>query len=451
MEAAVAVEVPAVEVRERLVAFVEEVAARLPLRRQRENALLYVRGLVEQGGRKSLQPTLFRLEETAARYESMQQFLADSPWEPELLVRACAERVAPQIGVVGLGGRRHRDRQGRQALAGGEAAVLGHARQDRQLPDHASACTRSASGGRCRWAGGCICPRSGATIWCGGARRRSRRRSCFQTKPQLAGELCERAARLASCRRRRSSPTAPTATTPASAAGWHELELEYVLAVRRRDSVYGPETSFAVPERNGSGRAGRARSPGPTASPSRCARSPSGCRRAPGRRCPAARPRRARTSTSRFAFVRVVATNPVRNRHLPPREEWLIIEWPDRRRGAERLLALQPARRQPSRERLARLARLRWTIELDYRQLKGELGLDHYEGRSYLGFHHHARSSPARTPSSPRNGCAQKPRGRPDTAAGGAAPAARPALLGRPLPHLPPTRRPRPTHALPPT
>jgi SRSO17 transposase len=40
-------------------------------------------------------------------------------------------------------------------------------------------------------------------------------------------------------------------------------------------------------------------------------------------------------------------------------------------------------------ERLARLARLRWTIELDYRQLKGELGLDHYEGRSYLGFHHH--------------------------------------------------------------
>ncbi len=40
-------------------------------------------------------------------------------------------------------------------------------------------------------------------------------------------------------------------------------------------------------------------------------------------------------------------------------------------------------------ERLAQLARLRWTVELDYRQLKGELGLDHYEGRSYLGFHHH--------------------------------------------------------------
>jgi SRSO17 transposase len=41
------------------------------------------------------------------------------------------------------------------------------------------------------------------------------------------------------------------------------------------------------------------------------------------------------------------------------------------------------------REPLARLARLRWTIELDYRQLKGDLELDHYEGRSFLGFHHH--------------------------------------------------------------
>jgi hypothetical protein len=56
--------------------------------------------VIEHGGRKSLQPTLFRLEETPARYESMQQFLADSPWEPDLVVRACAERVAPELGVL---------------------------------------------------------------------------------------------------------------------------------------------------------------------------------------------------------------------------------------------------------------------------------------------------------------------------------------------------------------
>lgn len=100
MGAAVAVEVSAAQTRERLAEFVTEVVSALPHVRQRENALVYVRGLVEQGGRKSLQPTLFRLEETPARYESLQQFLADSPWQPELLVRACAERVAPGIGVL---------------------------------------------------------------------------------------------------------------------------------------------------------------------------------------------------------------------------------------------------------------------------------------------------------------------------------------------------------------
>jgi len=100
MEAAAIEGPPASEVRERLVAFLEEVTPGLGHVRRRENALVYVRGLVEQGGRKSLQPTLFRLGEDAARYESVQQFLADSPWEPALLLRACAERVASEIGVL---------------------------------------------------------------------------------------------------------------------------------------------------------------------------------------------------------------------------------------------------------------------------------------------------------------------------------------------------------------
>src|ERR1700676_4583528 len=99
MEAASIFSGGAVEVRERLSRFVEEVTAGFSLARQRENALLYVRGLVEHGGRKSLQPTLFRLEETPARYESMQQFLADSPWDPGLVVRRCAERGAPELDL----------------------------------------------------------------------------------------------------------------------------------------------------------------------------------------------------------------------------------------------------------------------------------------------------------------------------------------------------------------
>jgi SRSO17 transposase len=167
----------------------------------------------------------------------------------------------------------------------------------------------------------------------------------------------------------------------------HAQELEYVLAVSAQLSVYGPETTFAVPERKGT--VGRSRS---VARPDRKPESV---------RALAARlPKRAWTTlacrttpageevSSRFAFIRVVATHPVRNDHLPPRKEWLIIEWPEHADApTDYWLSNLPA--DTKRERLARLARLRWTIELDYRHLKGELGLDHYEGRSYLGFHHH--------------------------------------------------------------
>src|SRR2546430_10690446 len=99
MEAAM-VEMSASEPRERLLAFVDEVVRPMSHVRQRENALLYVRGLVEQGGRKSLQPTLFRLGQTPPRYEPLRQVLSDSPRDGELLGRARAGPVAPALGVV---------------------------------------------------------------------------------------------------------------------------------------------------------------------------------------------------------------------------------------------------------------------------------------------------------------------------------------------------------------
>ncbi|MGD0714810.1 MAG: transposase [Gaiellaceae bacterium] len=167
----------------------------------------------------------------------------------------------------------------------------------------------------------------------------------------------------------------------------HTLEHEYVLAVSAQISVYGPETTFAVPERQGA--TGRRRS---VARPDRTPESVRALAERLSTRAWKTLPCRTTPTgedvSSRFAFVRVVATHPVRTDCLPPRLEWLIIEWPE---GAEApsdyWLSNLPA--DTRRERLARLARLRWTIELDYRQLKGELGLDHYEGRSYLGFHHH--------------------------------------------------------------
>ena len=90
---------PPSAVRERAEAFTAEVLAEAmghPV--QMANGGLYVRGLLEQGERKSLEPMVGRLG-GEADYQSMQQFLADSPWDPVLVVRAVAERVAPAIDV----------------------------------------------------------------------------------------------------------------------------------------------------------------------------------------------------------------------------------------------------------------------------------------------------------------------------------------------------------------
>jgi SRSO17 transposase len=385
MEAAFAIEVSAAEVRDRLVGFVEEVVRRLPLRRQRENALLYVRGLVEHGGRKSLQPTLFRLEETPARYESLQQFLADSPWQPQLLIQACAERVAPQLGVVAW-------------IVDDTGIVKDGA--------HSPGVKRQYSGtlgkiGNCQITVSLHAVGERGTLplgwqlylpeeWCDDLARRRKAKVpdevVFKTKPQLAVGLCEQAAGW-------QIPQAPILADCAYGedGGFrtrlHGLEREYVLAVSAKLSVYGPETSFAVPERNGP--VGRRRS---VARPDRKPESV----RALATRLPAQAwqtlPCRTTPAgaevTSRFAFVRVVATNPVRNRHQRPRLEWLIVEWPEGADAPTDYWLSNLDEDEPA-ERLAQLARLRWTIELDYRQLKGELGLDHYEGRSYRGFHHH--------------------------------------------------------------
>jgi SRSO17 transposase len=384
MEAAM-VEMRASEPRERLLAFVDEVVRPLPHVRQRENAVLYVRGLIEQGGRKSLQPTLFRLEQTPARYESLQQFLADSPWDPELLVRACAERVAPEIGV--------------SAWVVDDTGIVKDGK-------HSPGVKRQYSGtlgkiGNCQVTVSVHAVGERGTLplgwslylpeeWCDDQERRRKAkipdRVCFQTKPALAADLCEQASGW-------EIPTAPILADSAYGddsrfrSRLDAQELEYVLAVSAKVSVYGPETTFAVPERNGT--VGRRRS---VARPDRKPESV----RALALRLPkrAWKTLACRTTaagegvSSRFAFVRVVATHPVRNNNLPPREEWLIIEWPEREDApTDYWLSNLPAN--TPRERLARLARLRWTIELDYRQLKGELGLDHYEGRSYAGFHHH--------------------------------------------------------------
>src|SRR2546425_1000072 len=76
-------------------------------------------------------------------------------------------------------------------------------------------------------------------------------------------------------------------------------------------------------------------------------------------------------------------------RSTPRPEEWLLIEWP-RTDAAPIKYWLSTLPPTAPRTELVQFAMLRWRIERDYQELKDELGLDHFEGRGWRGFHHHA-------------------------------------------------------------
>lgn len=373
------------EVKDRVAAYFADVASGLVRSEQRRNALLYGRGLLEAGARKSLEPMVARLGGGPVEYEALQHFLADSPWDPAVIDRAVAERVCAVIEP--------------------EAWVI----DDTGVPKdgrHSPGVKRQYSGtlgkiGSCQIAVSLHAVGAKGTVplgfllyvpedWCQDPVRRTRAKIPaeleFATKPTLSGDLI---ARAAGWKIRRVPVLGDQAygNDAKLRTRLHADAIDYLLCVGRECNVYAPDSVFAVaPRKPGS------RGPAPsvrhadrdatsisdlvsgldqTAWQSVCFRDTGGGQLA-----------------SRFAFVRVIAANPVDRDRQAPRQEWLIAEWPE---GADAptdyWISNLPEDTEP--ERLARLARLRWMIELDYKQLKGELGLDHYEGRSYLGFHHH--------------------------------------------------------------
>ena len=375
----------AVEPRARLVAFAEDVFDAFERPSQRLCGELYVRGLIEQGPRKSLQPTLVRLGESGARYESMQQFVADSPWSAGELVRRVAERVAPRLEVTcwvvddtgfPKDGRRS---PGVKRQYSGTLGKIGNCQIGVSL--HAVGERGTLPLG---WS--LYLPED----WCADSERRRRAKIPgdvrFRTKAQLAAALIGEAIGW-------EIPRGPILADQAygdDAAfriGLEQERLSYVVAISARTTVYDAETEFSVPARAGS--VGR-----PT-SVVRADREPAAVAA-----LAAALPSEAFETLAfgerptgvqrhgRFACVRVFAVGEIRRQCRAPRSEWLIIEWPDQAdEPTDYWLSNLPLGTAPVE--LVRLARLRWTIELDYRQLKGELGLDHYEGRSWAGWHHH--------------------------------------------------------------
>ena len=95
------------------------------------------------------------------------------------------------------------------------------------------------------------------------------------------------------------------------------------------------------------------------------------------------------TLSSRFARVRVRAAHRDYLRTSLREEQWLLIEWPlNEAEPTKYWLSNLPA--DTSISDMVNTAKMRWRIEQDYHELKQEFGLSHYEGRGWIGFHHHA-------------------------------------------------------------
>jgi SRSO17 transposase len=94
--------------------------------------------------------------------------------------------------------------------------------------------------------------------------------------------------------------------------------------------------------------------------------------------------------SSRFARIRVRAAHRKALLAEDPRaQEWLLIEWPKgEKKPTKYMLTTLP--NDIAFSRLVDIAKLRWRIERDYQELKQEIGLGHFEGRGWRGFHHHA-------------------------------------------------------------
>lgn len=141
--------------------------------------------------------------------------------------------------------------------------------------------------------------------------------------------------------------------------------------------------------------------------------------------------------SSKFACLRVRPAERHTKGRPPDEEHWLVCEWPEGAPAPTKFqLASLPA--STSLRELIRLMKLRWRVERDYQELKGEIGLDHFEGRTWRGFHHHATlCSAAHAFLALRRALFPPEHPEMDARDGSTPPASRPPALHRVLPAVP--------------
>ena len=371
-----------------LTTFVETLTAGFGRPERRAAMGQYITGLLLDGERKSIEPIAARLvdrvEEIQAMRQRLQQCVVVSPWDagemftrlartldhelPEVTALVVDDTGFPKKGTHSVGvARQYSGTLGRTDNC--QVATSLHLAGERgsgcigmrlYLPE---AWTRDRA--RCRAAG---VPDAIA----------------FAPKWQHALDLLD-AALAAGVRRHVVLGDAAFGEVTAFRDGLTARGLAYLLRTPGSLVTWPPGTRFAVPARRGA--TGRPRS---TLRPI--------TRTAPLTLAALAATRRHRRITwrdgsrgrqaSRFAAVRVQLAHRHAEGAGPGAELWLLSEWPrDEAAPTKYYLSSLPAT--TSVRTLVRFAKLRWRIERDYQELKGELGLDHFEGRTWTGFHHH--------------------------------------------------------------
>jgi len=341
-------------------------------------APLYLQGLLGPGERKSVQPMAARLG--LPGHDQLQHFIASAAWDDGPLWRVLAQEAdrlvggpnaflviddtaLPKKGTLSAGvARQYCGQLGKQAncqslvsltLAQGEVPVPVGLRLF--LPDE-----WVADAGRCAGAG---VPEAGVA-------------------PQSKGEIALAELDRVAAAGVRFGTVLADAGYGTSAAFRHGLDargLRWAVGIVKNQKVYGTDVQLVPP-------AGRARKPVPSEEPRPVEDMLAGL---PWRRV-IWRGGTKGALGARFAAIRIrVADGPVwgNNRHLPGKQAWLVGEL---RTSGERKYYLSNLPRRTSVRALAAAIKARWVCEQAHQQLKGELALGHFEGRSWTGLHRHA-------------------------------------------------------------
>jgi SRSO17 transposase len=373
-------------VRERLEAFADDVFDGAVQRsEQRKWGGVYLRGLMLDGKRKSIEPMAARLAD--GDEQCLQQFVNQSPWE-ERVVRAnlarrmCAE-IEPSVWVIDDTGFVKKGRWS-VGVARQYSGTLGRV-DNCQIGVSISVASDAAS-----------CPINWRIFipdeWDQDAERRAKAHVPddvrHREKWRLALDMIDEA-RGWGVEPEVVATDAGYGDITAFRQGLEERKLRYVVQVKAGTSAYEESVGRERPEHSGRGRPPEAR----------YRRAPSSLKALAleaGKRAAAGitwREGSRGRMHSRFVALRVRPANIELRRaaHDADRELgvcWLLAEWrSDADAPTDYWLSNLPADT-PLRE-LVRLAKARWRIEHDYRELKDALGLDHFEGRSYRGWHHH--------------------------------------------------------------